>query len=134
MKAFVALAAVVLLFLAAPRASQAQANAFKATLTWVDNSDNEDGFKIERSDSQTGTFAEVGSVGAGVLSYVDQPLAPGTPVCYRILSFNVAGKSAPSPVACGTVPALPAVPGTTQLVITIAGGPESGAAKVKPKK
>mgnify|MGYP000435010924 CR=1 FL=1 len=27
-----------------------------------------------------------------------------------------------SPVACGNVPAMPAVPGTTQLVITIAGG------------
>ena len=133
MKLFASCAVVALMFLAVPRASLAQANTFKATLTWVDSSDNEDGFKIEKSDSAAGTFAEVGSVAAGVVSYVDQPLAAGASVCYRILAFNVAGKSAPSPVACGTVPALPTVPGTTQLVITISGAPESGAAKVKPK-
>jgi hypothetical protein len=135
MKFVMSLVTVALLFLAVPRAALAQAATFKATLTWVDNSDNEDGFKVEKSSSQGGTFAEIASVAAGVVSYVDQPLDAGTAVCYRIKAFNVAGNSAPSPVACGNTPALPAGPGTTQIVITIATGPgpETSAAKAKAK-
>jgi len=114
------LAVAALLTLALPQPSSAQAVTFKATLTWTDNSDNEDGFKIQRASSQSGTFTEIGSVAAGVVSYVDQPIAIGATVCYRIVAFNVAGSSAPSPVACANAPSLPAAPGTLQIVITVA--------------
>jgi len=95
---------------------------FKATLTWVDNSNNEDGFKIQRAlDGPLPTFAEVGQVGPNVVSFVDQPIQPGAAFCWRIVAFNVVGSSLPSPVACATAPSAPAAPGVLQIVITIAG-------------
>lgn len=114
------LAVVALLALAVPQPSSAQAaNTFKATLTWADNSTDEDGFKIERASSVNGTFTQVGQVAANVVSFVDQPIAAGTTVCYRISAFNVAGTSAPSSVACANSPSVPAAPGTLQIIITV---------------
>lgn len=96
---------------------------YKATLTWVDNSTNEDGFRIERATvagSGPGPFSQVGQVAANVLSFVDQPLVAGTSYCWRVIAFNAAGASAPSPQACGTVPAIPNSPSGLQIIISIA--------------
>src|SRR3972149_8711792 len=84
-KRFLAVLAV-LLIAAVPLCAQTM---YKATLTWTDNSDNEDGFKVERNDgTQSGPFSEIASLPANSLSYVDQPLAPGEGHCWRILAFN----------------------------------------------
>lgn len=113
-------AVAALLFLALPQPSSAQGPVtFKATLSWADNSTNEDGFRIERSDGSGLPFTQVGSVAANVVSYVDQPIAIGATVCYRIIAFNVAGPSAPSTVACANAPSLPAAPGAVQIIITV---------------
>lgn len=72
-----------------------------ATLSWQDNSNNEDGFKIERALGQTGTFAEVGQVAIDVITFVDT--TPDNQLyCYRVRAFNAAGDSSYSTVACGT--------------------------------
>ncbi len=58
-------------------------------LTWMDNSNNEDGFKIERADSLTDNFAEIASVGEGVTSYTDtMDIDASTPFAYRVRGFN----------------------------------------------
>lgn len=131
---FVGLALVALFVLCAP--SMAQAQTFKATITWADNSTNEDGFKIERSDTNPGvTWSQVGQVATDVVSFVDQPLAAGGTFCWRVRAFNAAGNSAPGPAACANTPTLPDAPGTTQIVITIASsGPEGDAAAKKAAK
>lgn len=61
-------------------------------LSWTDNSDNEDGFKIERR-SGMGDFVEIDSVGPNVTTYSDVNLASDTPFTYRVRSFLGTGFS-----------------------------------------
>ncbi|MEF8917653.1 MAG: fibronectin type III domain-containing protein, partial [Candidatus Bipolaricaulota bacterium] len=56
-------------------------------LTWSDNSDNEDGFRIYRN----GT--EIATVGPNVTSYTDSGLEQGKSYNYSVASFNEAGES-----------------------------------------
>jgi fibronectin type 3 domain-containing protein len=56
-------------------------------LTWQDNSDNEDGFRIYRNGE------EIATVGANVTSYTDTGLQPGTSYNYRVVAFNESGES-----------------------------------------
>jgi len=56
-------------------------------LRWVDNSDNENGFRIYRN----GTT--VGSVATNVNTYQDTNLKPGTTYEYMIRAYNQAGES-----------------------------------------
>src|SRR5437667_1779439 len=81
-----------------------ESDAAQLTLTWTDNSTNEAGFAIERKTGPTGTFAQIGTVGSNVTSYIDSALASLTTYCYRIAAFNGAGNSAYSGEACGTTP------------------------------
>jgi List-Bact-rpt repeat protein len=71
-------------------------------LSWVDNSTNEDGFKIERKTGTTGTYAQITAVGANVTSYTDSSLVDGTTYCYQVRAYNSAGDSPYAPEACGT--------------------------------
>ena len=61
-------------------------------LTWVDSSDNEDGFRIERS-AEGAAFTEIGAVGSNVTQYVDSSAAPATGYVYRVRAFNGVGSS-----------------------------------------
>ena len=73
----------------------------KLTLSWQDNSNNEDGFKIQRSNDQAGPWDTIfQSVGANVIEYVDLNLNQGTNYCYRVAAFNVKGDSAWDGPAC----------------------------------
>jgi hypothetical protein len=71
-----------------------EALAAQLQLAWVDNSGNEDGFKIDRMTGTTGVFVPIGTVGANVTSYTDPNLSDGTNYCYRVRAFNSAGDSA----------------------------------------
>ena len=79
-----------------------QAGAGELQLAWNDNSNNEDGFKIERKTGTNGTFAQIATVGANVTSYPDVGLADGVTYCYRLRAFNSAGDSAYTPEGCAT--------------------------------
>jgi len=78
------------------------AGAGNLTLTWNDNSNNEDGFKIERKEGLTGTFAEIAMVGANVSSYADTGLTDGTTYCYQVRAYNGAGDSPYTNEDCNT--------------------------------
>ncbi len=80
------------------------ASAAQMTLTWQDNSANEDGFRIERS-SSGGNFMQIGTTGANVTTYVDSGLADGVTYTYRVCAYNAAGSSAYSATATGTTSA-----------------------------
>jgi len=54
------------------------------TLSWTDNSNDEDGFSVERSTSMDSGFTEVGTVGASVTTYTDMGLDAGTQYYYRV--------------------------------------------------
>jgi parallel beta-helix repeat protein len=82
-------------------------------LTWTDGSDNEDGFKVERS-ADSVTFTEVGTVIANIATYSEAGLTASTRYYYRVRAYNSTGNSdysntadattLPSPV---TAPAAP---------------------------
>jgi titin len=80
----------------------------KIKLTWQDNSDNEDGFNIERK-VEGGSYSRIGTVGADVTSYSDigreiGGLEPGTTYCYRVRAYNAFDGSNPSNESCVTTP------------------------------
>src|SRR5262245_23137324 len=79
------------------------ADAASVTLSWIDNSGNESGFKVERKTGTSGTYAQIGTVGVNVRTYTDSTVAAGTTYCYRVRAFNNGGDSAYSNDACGTV-------------------------------
>ena len=82
---------------------QSQASAGQLQLTWTDNSNNENGFKIERKLGTTGTFGQIATVGVNVTTYTDTNLTDGATYCYRLAAFNSAGTSAYSAEGCATV-------------------------------
>jgi titin len=61
-------------------------------LTWSDNSDNEDGFKLERKE-EGGTYAEIKTLSTNTTSYTDTGLIPNTKYYYRIRAYNSVGYS-----------------------------------------
>lgn len=81
----------------------------RVDLNWQGNSDNELGFRIERSpDAQNWT--EIGTVGPNVATFTDNTVAPNTLYFYRVLAFNNFGNSDPSNIADATTPAPPPPP------------------------
>ncbi|MGB2781925.1 MAG: fibronectin type III domain-containing protein, partial [Phycisphaerae bacterium] len=80
----------------------------KIDLAWTDNSDNEDGFKIERK--TTGAWAQIDTVGEGVTTYNDTGLDPETTYYYRVRAYNAAGDSVYTNKASATTDAVPTIP------------------------
>ncbi|MBN1145383.1 MAG: fibronectin type III domain-containing protein, partial [Bacteroidales bacterium] len=76
------------------------------TLRWIDNSSNEKGFRIYRSNSSTEGFSEIATVTANNNSYIDNSLLPGTTYYYRIRAYNDDGLSSYTTVVSATTIAL----------------------------
>jgi hypothetical protein len=70
-----------------------------ASLSWVDNSNNEESFVVERSTSMSGGYIQVATVAANVRSYTDNTLFRKTTYFYRVRAANSGGKSGYSNVA-----------------------------------
>ncbi len=76
-------------------------------LTWLDNSEDEDGFLVQRSTS--GNWQDLATVAGNAVNYTDTATSPGTTYCYRVLAFNGVTESVPTADACATTnPAPPA--------------------------
>ena len=74
-------------------------------LAWMDNSDDESNFQVERSDAGSGgPFALVATVGADVQAYTDNGLTADSEYCYRVRATNAAGESGYTMVECATTP------------------------------
>jgi len=76
-------------------------------LSWTDNAVNEDGFKIEVDEGNTGSFVYLDTVGPDVTSYSDTGLTQGTVYCYRVYAYNTYGNSDYSNVDCDTPTGVP---------------------------
>jgi len=57
-------------------------------LTWTDNSDNEDLFRVERSADGTSGWVEIGTAGVNDPSFTDDTAQPNTTYYYRVRSYN----------------------------------------------
>jgi hypothetical protein len=73
-------------------------------LSWTDNSDNEQGFTIERG-TVSGTYSQIGTVTAGTTTYISTGLAAETTYYYRVMTYNAAGNSGYSNEDSATTPA-----------------------------
>jgi hypothetical protein len=85
-------------------------------LSWTDNSNNEDGFKIESSLTSGSGFAQIDTVSSGITSYTNAGLTANIPYYYRVRAYNSAGNSAYTTEASATIteiisaPAIPSGP------------------------
>ena len=91
-------------------------------LSWTDNSTDESGFQIERAPDVggvAGTYAQIGSVGANVVTYSNTGLTVGTPYWYRVRAYNSIGTSAYSAaVSVTTIAAVVAPSGLTATAVS----------------
>jgi PKD repeat protein len=74
-------------------------------IAWVDNSNTEQGFEIERS-TDGSNFVMAGSTGIDVTEFQDSGLLPGTIYWYRAFAFNGSGDSAYSNTDSATTVAI----------------------------
>ncbi len=110
-----------------------QVNAASFQVSWTDNSQDEDGFSIERKLDPNGTYVVIATVGPNVTFYSDSSLANSTTYCYRVNAFNSAGNSAYTNEACGTPSGItppPTSPGNTITTNVAAGAVLSGSAVI----
>ncbi len=90
---------------AAPSGLQATAiSATQVRLNWIDNSYNEDGFKVERKTGAGGTWEQIGVVAENSGVFIDSGLSELTTYYYRVRAFNLAGNSDYSNEAVVTTP------------------------------
>lgn len=80
-------------------------NDQRVDIAWIDQSDDETGFLVERATGAGGAFTQIDVLGADVTSYQDTGLDAETEYCYRLRSFNAVGNSAYTAVACATTDA-----------------------------
>ena len=71
-------------------------------LSYVDNSPNETGFQIERSDDGVSGWAIIKIMGINGVSHINDSLLANTTYYYRVRAFNAAGVSAYTPVESQT--------------------------------
>ena len=84
--------------------------ASEVIITWVDNSDNETNFVIERAEDGV-TFSEIAQVEADVVTYTDASgLMPNTTYTYRIKATNATETSAYSSAEQVQTPPIPTAP------------------------
>lgn len=79
-------------------------------LTWVDNSDNETNFVIERSANGT-TFTDIVHADANAITYTDNTgLTPNTTYYYRVKAINATDASAYSSIVSIVTSPIPSAP------------------------
>lgn len=83
--------------------SAAPASSTSIELHWNDTSSNETGFVIERSPDGAGSWAEISRVTTNVTTYTDANLVCGSPLFYRVASFNTSAVSGWSNIASTSV-------------------------------
>lgn len=90
---------------AAPSSLSAPSKTYNSvTLKWVDNSNNEQGFYIERSPNVTPpVWTRIGQVAANTTTFVVSGLSKNTAYKFRVLSYNSVGTSPSNILSVTTV-------------------------------
>lgn len=77
------------------------------SLTWTDNSGNEDGFILERSPDGSSGWAQTASLNNNITAYSDISLTCESTYYYRVFAHNGIGDSAYSDIVSGTTGTCP---------------------------
>jgi hypothetical protein len=98
--------------------SAVEVSSSQIDLFWIDNSDNETGFKVERSPDGTSSWIEIGTTNSNDTTFNDAGLNPVTTYYYRVCASNSAGDSDYSNTASATTQgiSLPAAPSNLNAV------------------
>ena len=94
-------------------ASNLQAQGMSASridLTWTDNASNESAYLVEQAFDNGGTagaFSQIASLGANVVSFASNGLAPSSRYWFRVRASNAAGNSAYTSSVSATTLAAP---------------------------
>ncbi len=75
-------------------------------VVWIDNSDNEDGFRIERR-AQGDVFVQLDVIDSNRFRFVDASAQPGMTYEYRVIAFNGVGDSESNAIVRITIVELP---------------------------
>ena len=67
-------------------------SAATLTLNWTDNSDNENGFKVERA-IEDSSFVQIATVAEDITTYKDEDIEIDIKYSYRVRAFNLHGNS-----------------------------------------
>jgi hypothetical protein len=65
-----------------------QTSLSQIDLNWKENSQNENGFSIERRDDKDTLFTPIATVGTNVTNYIDTDLIPGKTYYYRVGTYR----------------------------------------------
>lgn len=84
-------------------------NGSQVNLAWIDQSSNEDDFKIYRRTGSGGAFALIATVAAGTTAYADKGLQPNQDYYYYVIANNAVGDSAASVTKLAHTPLPPRV-------------------------
>lgn len=113
------------IFLAFASPLWAATQDLRLTTNWTDNSNNEDGFKVELKIG-AGAYAVVNTTAPNVTTFNLDVLGDvgNVTYCMRQIAFNTAGDAAPSAEACQTSPQIiivtvPNAASGTNLVIQV---------------
>ncbi len=79
-------------------------STFEAELSWIDNSNNETGFAIERATDTTKSWTQIATVSANTTFYLDASVSEGTQYFYRVNAYNSVGNSSYSNTASVITP------------------------------
>jgi hypothetical protein len=69
------------------------ATSGRIDLTWIDTSDNEAEFRVERSDDGGTNFSQIAALPEGTQAFSDLGLLPNRSYVYRVTASNVVGNS-----------------------------------------
>ncbi len=97
---------------AAPTNLTAQASGQNVVLNWVDNSSNETGFEIYRSDDGGLTYVKLFTVGANATTAQNSSLTADKEYFYKILAYNSSSSEFSNVVSVRTAGIPPTVPNT----------------------
>ncbi|MFA5794169.1 MAG: SBBP repeat-containing protein [Candidatus Brocadiia bacterium] len=80
-------------------------------VSWIDNSNDENGFRIYRRIGMSGNYMEIFAVAANMVFYSNTGLTPGQDYYYKVVAYNDGGASAYSneaqAVSTVTLPSVP---------------------------
>lgn len=84
-------------------------------LNWADNSNNEDGFRVERKTGQTGSYGLLVTLPANSTTYADTTVQAGVTYCYHVAAFNSSGQSDYTNEVC----AMPSAASTPTYILNV---------------
>lgn len=77
----------------APTNLSGSASCEQVSLSWSDESDNEEGFRIYRKDCVLCSYVNLGTVGANITAFVDNTVQAEQTYYYKSCAFNAAGEA-----------------------------------------